>query len=96
MSESHKSQEPPGPLFLCSLPPHPLQMLSWAADTGPGKSKYVTERQIHKILYLLALGVQEQSVETEHCVFIEKAANAGVFDQISKLVHDTSNTTFAR
>ena len=49
------------------------------------KSKYVTERQVHKVVYLLALGVQEQETDPEHCQFVTRAAEAGLVEQLARL-----------
>ena len=56
------------------------------------KSKYVTERQVHKVVYLLALGVQEQETDPEHCQFVTRAAEAGLVEQLARLAQDTGNS----
>ena len=56
------------------------------------KSKYVTERQVHKVVYLLALGVQEQETDPEHCQFVTRAAEAGLVEQLARLAQDIGNS----
>ena len=56
------------------------------------KSKYVTERQVHKVVYLLALGVQEQETDPEHCQFVTRAVEAGLVEQLARLAQDTGNS----
>ena len=56
------------------------------------KSKYVTEQQVHKVVYLLALGVQEQETDPEHCQFVTRAVEAGLVEQLARLAQDTGNS----
>ena len=67
-------------------------ILRRACDHTTSKSKYVTERQVHKVLYLLALGVQEQKVETAHSQFVSRAVEAGIVELLGRLVHDSGNS----
>jgi len=61
-----------------------------ASETGSYKSKYVTERQVHKVLFIIALGIKEQSSELTS-QFISRATNSGVFDLVQKVATDTQN-----
>jgi len=60
------------------------------AETGSYRSKYVTERQVHKVLFIIALGIQEQESEP-NSLFISRATNAGLFDLVQKVVTDIQN-----
>ena len=42
-------------------------------------------------LFLLALGIQENAVETEHSEFVRKATACGVFEVVGRLLQDTEN-----
>ena len=59
------------------------------------KSKYVTEQQVHKVVYLLALGVQEQETDPEHCQFVTRAVEAGLVER--SFIYDVMlHATFTR
>ena len=62
-----------------------LVTLRRATDSRQESRKYVTERQVHKVLFLLALGLQESKVETEHSRFLAAARDCGVFPLVSRL-----------
>ena len=68
-----------------------LVTLRRATDSRQESRKYVTERQVHKVLFLLALGLQESKVETEHSRFLAAARDCGVFPLVSRLVQDSDN-----
>ena len=42
-------------------------------------------------LFLLALGIQENAVETEHSEFVRKATACGVFEVVGRLLQDNEN-----
>jgi len=59
-------------------------------ETGSYRSKYVTERQVHKVLFIIALGVKEQATES-NSLFQSRATNAGIFDLVQKVATDSQN-----
>eukprot|EP00092_Neocalanus_flemingeri_P020804 GFUD01022541.1.p1 GENE.GFUD01022541.1~~GFUD01022541.1.p1 ORF type:complete len:1872 (+),score=427.20 GFUD01022541.1:98-5617(+) len=59
-------------------------------EAGSYKSKYVTERQVHKVLFIIALGIKEQATES-NSLFQSRATNAGVFDLVQKVATDSQN-----
>ena len=59
-------------------------------ESGTYRSKYVTERQVHKVLFLIALGIKEQATES-NSLFQSRATNAGVFDLVQKVATDSQN-----
>ena len=61
-----------------------------AAEEASSRSKYVTEQQVHKVVYLLALGIREQEVESRSR-FVSRAKEAGIVEQLTRLAHDTNN-----
>ena len=62
-----------------------------AMEESSSRSKYVTERQLHKVIFLLALGIREQEVEARSR-FVSRAQEAGIVEQLTKLAHDSKNS----
>ena len=60
-----------------------------AIDTSTTKSRYFTEGQVHKVLYLMALAVRETQVETKSA-WVEKARGAGLIDLAQRVGDMTS------
>ena len=62
-----------------------------ATESKPAASRFVTERQVHKVLFLLALGIQESRAEAEHSQFLAAARKCDVLDLVRRLVQDSDN-----
>ena len=60
------------------------------ADPSTVRSRYFTEGQVHKVVYLLALGIRENESETRTSHWLEKARGAGLLDLAQKVADCTS------
>ena len=61
-----------------------------ATDPSTVKSRYFTEGQVHKVVYLLALGIRENETETRTSHWLDKARGAGLLDLAQKVADCTS------
>ena len=64
-----------------------------AAETGPGRSRYVTERQLHLVIFLVALGLrQAEDGDPAAQDWRSRAEEAGLLELVQQTCCNTTNT----